>query len=169
MWEGIANYAIESNVHSNTQDFIEIAKKASNKHEKVVWTFKLNENANGLALFLNNEIYQVETFNRVEIYKKYFEKLVASFITSVFSKIDTSVDKIDMDFKEKLNSTLESISKSQKVQKKSAGAGKFYTFKNGYTGAELVFDGHLIHTVAILNSENRERNRKNIPIVDVIY
>ncbi len=160
VWNYVRDLSNISRTDSATDDFVEIGKKIIRDKDDVINSFKCDKDANGVAMFLNKELNQIEMYNRKEIYCRYFKKLINSFIIDAFNFIKKAQEKVEMDFERELNNILESISKIEKDITTTAGAGNFYTFRNVYTGAELIFNEHLIHRVAFLNKRQAQnRNR----------
>jgi len=107
IWNRVSDYEKENNMFSSTSDFNEILFERRNEMNKVFQDFIPNPEANGLVLFLGNNLSTIEIFNRKDIYTEYFPQIINSVLMEKIS-VKNTVEKLNreesiMKLEEKMN------------------------------------------------------------------
>lgn len=87
VWENVSSYIDACEIQSETESYSDIHFRKRKDFNKMIDKLELNENANGLAYFIQGKLCGIEIFNRNDIYKDYFQKILQSVAMEADLKI----------------------------------------------------------------------------------
>lgn len=150
IWDRVAENQKEFNIKSQTQSLSDIAIVKEKDFKKFTEEFKAEEEVNGIALFNGNKFVGLDLFNRAEVYKEYFPKILKGAAMQ-FLNVKAPSKKIDQsELKYKLLETMDNIEGFEKSTFEGAGAGIEERFESEIlNGFSLMFDNKLIHLTAM--------------------
>jgi len=157
VWNDVEQYSINFECDSPTKNLNEVYEKRKEDFDSFIKNFTVNENANGLAVFSDNRLLCTDLFNRTEIYREYFPKLLRSSSMELIhlKKKENTLTEAEGIYKTIL--LYDSIPAIESSTHKGVGAGTEKRFENrSVTGFILEFNKHIIHLTA-LNIEGEEK------------
>lgn len=97
LWSEINAYEICHEYNSETMDLNELMMAKENNFKKFIEDFHFDKDANGLAMFSGDKLINVEIFNKSDIYKEYFSKMLYSTAMEIYhlDKSDSKMQKDD--------------------------------------------------------------------------
>jgi hypothetical protein len=123
VWKEVSDYSMKMESNSRTDDFDEIMEKKRKNVEYIFKGFMPDADANGLAVFHNSKIILMEIFNRHDVYREYFEKIIMSVGYDFYSRKDED-GRIDREKAvEKLHRKFSRIAEEKFQERQSVGAG----------------------------------------------
>ena len=156
VWGNVASYSASFQVRSATSSLSDVYNEKKDQFEDFVTNFKLDGEANGVSIFVNKTLLNLEIFNRKDIYAEYFPKLLRGTAMEAF-RIKTKKDKItEAEAKYKMVTFLDKIEEIPMDVHKGVGVGSEKRFETKeLTGFELEYNKNLIHLTALnLGKEN---------------
>src|SRR5690606_10048358 len=94
VWNLIASSERISNKFSKTSNFSEQYADMNEGVNKFINSFEISPNVNGAALFFKSKLLSIDVYNRRDIYKEYFKKLITSSAIEIFHmKSDFVIDE----------------------------------------------------------------------------
>lgn len=163
VWSDVREYEEAYKYRSATSNLSDIFDDKRLDIERLINSFKPAEDSNGIAIFVNKRLLSLEIFNRKEVYKEYFEKLLKSVS---FEAVNIREDKNVLSEAEAFDRTLKLTESFQILHyeiHKGAGAGIEKRFETeGMTGFELEYEGHSIHFVALNLNRDKDKDEKKI-------
>jgi len=150
VWDNVSSYAKKFNVDSATNDLNELFCKKMENEKDPVSEFKCSESTNGLALFNGNKFLSLDLFNRADVYREYFPKIIrGAFLEFQYLK----GQKQNINEEEVKYKTLEVLDKTETIEKNTfdgIGVGTEKRFdKTNLIGLELFYNNLLIHQSVI--------------------
>ncbi len=113
--------------------------------------FTADKESNGTALFFGDKILSIDIFNRDEIFKEYFPKLIRSCAAETYYLMDKEIDFSEELAMKQTNDMLSKLQNQNYISKKTPGVGEFKSFcDDKISGFILSYENHLIH-LSILN------------------
>lgn len=156
VWNEVENYQMSFRVKSPTMNLNEVYDKNKDSFDSFVKNFQLNQDANGLAIFNEKKLLNIDVFNRTDIYQEYFPKILRSAAMEISLLKDKANDITEAEAVFKTVSLFDTLEKVEYTEHPGVGAGKEKRFDNDdLTGFELNFKNDLIHLTA-LNIEKRK-------------
>jgi hypothetical protein len=76
VWENVSSYMNACDILSVTDSYSDIHIRKRKDFTKMIDKLELNESANGLAYFIHGKLCGIEIFNRNDVYKDYFQKIL---------------------------------------------------------------------------------------------
>jgi len=76
VWKSVEDYRAAFSVESKTSNLGDVLESKENDFESIIKEFIPNEESNGLAIFIGGKLLNIDIFNRADIYKEYFGKLI---------------------------------------------------------------------------------------------
>lgn len=146
VWDKVHESIHKFGIHSETGDLGSIKKRKDQEIKSISSHFNYDEKANGLALFKNNKLLNMDIFNGSQVYQDYFPKLInAAAIDSLYDKkTDIKIDESELKYR--TLETLDMIDELEKNKFKGADLGEEERFENNLvTGFRLNYEGKLIH------------------------
>jgi len=166
VWKNVEDYQMFFKVASPTMNLSDVYAKEEKNFDQFTKNFNLNNDANGIILFVDKKVLNVEVFNRTDIYAEYFPKIIKSAAMEIFHLDKKENDLTEVEAIYKMQSMFDTIDTMPKTKHKGVAAGEEERFDSkDMTGFELKFKDHLVHLTA-LNIEkdadtNDYSNRRN--------
>jgi hypothetical protein len=161
VWNNVSAYSELLNVHSATDNIRDVYEEVKVDLESFLNQFNPEENANGVAIFTDDNLLSIDLFNRTEIYKEYFPKIIKSAAMEIvhLEKKESKLTKAEAEYK-----TVTLFDKLEGVEYSThpgVGVGEEKRFETDeVTGFELNFKKHLVHFTA-LNLEKRKGSSRS--------
>jgi len=154
VWQMVNEYTSLAKVDSETDNLSDVFDEKQKDFDNFLKEFKETEGANGIAVFVNRKLMNIDIFNRTDIYQEYFPKILKGAAMEAYwmKEDDQKLSEAEAIFK-----TVTFLDKFEDIQfetHKGVAAGNEKRFESGeLTGFELEYDNHLIH-LAALNLES---------------
>ncbi len=160
VWDSVDRYSNSLNFVSETSDLNEIIHSREKDFKEFLASFKFNEAANGMAMFSGHSLLSIDIFNRKDIYKEYFERLLKSAAVEMFALKSPNKAVTEAEASFKAVSFLDKIESIEKDRYDGVGVGYEMRFEDKeLTGFELNFDKHLIQLAALNIGDNENEIR----------
>lgn len=142
VWENIDELESSLNVGSKTSALNDSYKQRKLDIDKYKNAFSLQENQNGLLVYINGQVVGLEMIYNTSGYKQYHDKLIESYIIDAISKTDEEYDKKEVS----KDVFLDDIRKASCESFDSVGLGVDYRIENEeIMGSAMVFDDTIIN------------------------
>lgn len=145
VWESVSNMIEDKNTSSPTSNLHDVYEQKSDDLDNLLVNFKLSENSNGLAIFINDKLLNIDLFNRADVFSEYFPQLLKG---AALDTLNVKKAKI-INETESINKTMELLNNWDKldfITYHSMGVGAEKRFENNeHTGFELNYNEHIIH------------------------
>lgn len=142
VWENIADTERNFNYHSKTSSLHDVYQEKTYDIDKYRDAFSLQDNQNGLIVYINGRLVGLEMLYNSDRYKEYHDKLVESYIIDAIGNLN---DQIKND-EDKSEDFIDDIKKSKRESFDSVGLGVDYRIDdNDITGSAVVFDETVIN------------------------
>jgi len=167
VWRNVEDYQVMFKVNSPTMSLSDVYEKEKDNFEAFVKNFVINDDANGLAIFTDKKLLNIDVFNRTDIYQEYFPKMLRSTAMEVMHLKDKKNDLEEIEAIYKTQTMFDQLEKVEKTKHKGVAIGEETRFDTSdITGFELNFKNHLIHLTALSiekgmagSSDGNRRNR----------
>jgi hypothetical protein len=83
VWSNVSMSIDATESHSRTSCYSDIMDSKRDEYKDVMKDFILKDGANGISYFINDNLYGIEIFNRVDVYSDYFQKILNSIAIEV--------------------------------------------------------------------------------------
>lgn len=165
VWNDVENYSIAYKIKSPTMSLSDVFESKKEDFEEFVKKFPVNHDANGLAIFTDKQLLNVDLFNRTDIYQEYYPKILRSTAMEISHLKDKGNEITDAEAAFKTVNLFDNLEKIEYTVHPGVGVGEEKRFDSKeLTGFELNFKNHLIHlTLLNLEKENagqRDGNRR---------
>jgi hypothetical protein len=151
IWGKVEEFHISHQVESSTSNLSDIFDKKEVEFGELIKRFLLDPNANGMAVFFGNKLAGIDVFNRRDVFREYFPKLLRG---AAFESASVKTAKKLLTEAEAGYRTLEVMDKieEQKFEEQhGVGVGLDRRFgSEGLSGFELAYDKCLIHLAVFL-------------------
>ena len=149
VWDSVANYSALYSFKSSTANLEEVMDSQNDIFEDMVKGIKPIEFCNGLAIFIGDKLLNIDIFNRIDIYREYFPKLVRSAAMDAYHvKPKKVMERAEAEYK-----TLDFLDKFETLRFETHPAvaeGEEKRFEvREVTGFELTYKKNLIHLAAL--------------------
>lgn len=146
IWNRVSDYEKKYNLFSSTSDFNEVLFKRTNGMNETLKNFISNTEANGLVLFLGNNLSMIEIFNRKDIYSEYFPQIINSVLMEKIS-VKNTVEKLSKEESiEKLEENMNRLNRLELKEFPGLGVGKEKRVNSeDFDLYELEFEGKPVH------------------------
>lgn len=142
VWADIADIEDDLHIESKTSALNDSYRQRELDIEEYKNAFSLQENQNGLLVYINGQVVGLEMVYNTSRYKEYHDKLVESYIIDAISKSDEKYDQS----KESEADFLDDIRKASCESFDSVGLGVDYRIENeDITGSAMVFEDTVIN------------------------
>jgi hypothetical protein len=159
VWSDVADYSDMLHCESPTSSLNDIYEKKKNDLDTFLASFTHNEDANGLAVFSDNKLLCTDLFNRSEIYKEYFQKILRSSAMEMVLLKEKKNTLTEAEAIYKTLSLFDTIAAAESSSHPGTGVGEEKRFETKeITGFSLEFNSHIIHLTA-LNIEGGKDNK----------
>jgi hypothetical protein len=113
VWDSVSHYETRYGYHSGTSDLSELMETKKADFDSFIKFFNCDNDANGLAMFSGDKVVSIEIFNRTNIYKEYFSKLLRATAMEIFY-MDKEESKMQRDDAyDILNMEIEKLAKAK--------------------------------------------------------
>lgn len=161
VWKDVEDYQIAFSVKSPTGSLSDVYEKEKDNFEAFIKNFVVNKDANGLALFSDKQLLNIDVFNRTDIYQEYFPKILRSTAMEISHLKDKENKLEEVEAIYKTQATFDLLEKLEKTKHPGVAAGEESRFDSDeLTGFELDFKNNLIHLTA-LNVEKEKDKKQN--------
>lgn len=168
VWENVSYCMMETDTSSRTQSYSDINIAKRRDFNKMIDNLKINSEANGLAYFIGGKLTGIEIFNRTDVYKDYYQKLLQAIAMDADIKMKKRFmkEQWSLELQEAESVISEAISDFNKHQDlvdvcDGVCLGKEYrlqTEKEMYYN--LSYDEHTIHqSILVFEKDNSDRGR----------
>jgi len=160
VWDEVGKYQAAFSVNSPTMNLNELYDREGGNFESYIKDFTPDENANGVAVFSDKELINLDVFNRTNIYREYFSKILKSSAIEVSQLKDSIHELTEAEAISKTVLLFDTVGKAPFSEHPGVGAGNEKRYDNDeFTGFELGCDNAMIH-LTVLSIENG-KNRKH--------
>ena len=150
MWQGIREYNSSQGIFSKTSNLSDAYKNKADDLNEFLKSFKLNTYANGIAIFTRKNLLSIDVFNRTDIYRKYFSKLLKSVAAEVYYLKHENNNITSHEASENVLNFFKQLKNIEKNEFDSVGVGIEERFKSEeYTGFSLNYKNHVIHLAGL--------------------
>lgn len=150
VWDNVTMYSMKAGVNSKTSNLSDVFDEKQKDYDDFLKVFTINEDANGMAVFLNRNILNIDIFNRTDIYSEYFPKMLKGSAMEAFSVKQQSKKFSEAEAKYKTLSFLDKFDDLEFETYRGVGVGEEKRFDtNELTGFELVYENHSIHLTCL--------------------
>lgn len=161
MWDEINSYLSINSVNSHSANLSDIYENKKSDFENFIRLFKPIQDANGIAVFVNQELLNTDVFNRTDIYQEYFPKILRSTAIEAFYLDDKENKITEAEAFYKTTDLFDNLPQNKFTTHPGVGVGEEKKFDTkALTGLELSFQNHLIHLI-LLNLEYNSSENKN--------
>lgn len=146
IWDEVDKYIVYNKVQSHTKDFTSVYKHLDKDFDEFSKNFIVDNNSNGLAIFVDNSPLGIDIFNRTDIYREYFPKRLKSVALEVFNLKDLKNTMTEAEANYKTLALFDELEKVQFTMHDGVGVGKEKRYDNDkFVALELTYLQHLIH------------------------
>ena len=146
VWNEVHLNCIMANEHSDTSDFNILYERKYDEFDNVLKSFKLENNANGISVFVNNKLLHAEVFNRNDIYAEYFPKIIRSASLETYRLKSFDKVMIATEAFYKTQELLDNVEKLEHSENPGVGIGIEKRFETDqFTGFELIHLNKVVH------------------------
>lgn len=162
VWDDVNSYAEVFRVKSATMSLTDVYENKKEDFDTFIKNFPADPDSNGLAIFTDTELLNIDLFNRGDVYQEYYPKILRSTaMEAAFLKEKENIIT-EAEAKFKTLDLFDNIGKMKHSVHRGAGIGEEKRFEgNNLTGFELNFKGHMIH-LALLNLGETEKGERGI-------
>ncbi|MBS1518823.1 MAG: hypothetical protein JSS91_12105 [Bacteroidetes bacterium] len=150
IWNEVRCYEDTLDSRSASSDLNELFSKKEKELLELTGNLTYTEGSNGMAVFSGNRLISVEIFNRAEIFREYFPKLLKS---TAIELLKADINSQDISYEESVRAAEEFMNETEKINPKihkGVGAGTEKRFSSDMlTGFELNYDKKPVHFVAL--------------------
>lgn len=152
IWNTVSKVSEKMEVNSSTSNLSDVFDRRSNSYEKFLNTFKPDNEANGVAFFINKKLVNIEIFNRTNIFSEYFPKMLKGISMDAFGlKTEGKIGKAEAEYK--VLELLDQMEITHMDLHKGVGLGNEKRFvTNDVSGFQLDYNSNLIHFTAMRNN-----------------
>lgn len=162
VWDDVDNYSMSFSIKSPTMNLMDIYENKKKDFESFIDNFPVNEDANGLAIFTDRELLNVDLFNRTDIYREYYPKILRSTAMEVFALKDKQNNITEAEAKYKTLDLFDNLEKINYTKHNGVGVGDEKRYNsNKLTGLELTYKNHLIHLTLLNFGKEYNGKRRN--------
>jgi len=156
VWSDVDHYSNILNIHSATDNLSDIYHKKQKSFNDQAMKFKVDPNANGVAIFIRKKLLSIDIFNRKNIHSSYFNKLVKGAAFEAINLKSTNEKPTKEEAYFKTISLLDNLDKQEYIIHRGVGVGNEKRYQSDeVSGFELSYKQNLIHLSAInLSNEN---------------
>ena len=158
VWKNVEDYQTMFKVASPTMSLSDVYESEKDNFETFIKNFTLNNDANGLALFSDNNLLNVDVFNRTDIYQEYFPKILRSTAMEISMLKEKTNEITEAEAIYKTQETFDLLEKIEHTKHPAVAAGEESRFDaEELTGFELQFRNQLIHLTALNIEKGKDK------------
>ena len=160
VWEEVENYSIAFKVKSATMNLTDVFESKKVDFDSFAEHFPVEIEANGLAIFTDRELLNIDLFNRTDIYQEYYPRILRSAGMEVAALDDKTNEITEAEAKYKTADLFDNLEKLEYTLHPGAGVGKEKRFSgDSLTGFELSFKSSMVH-LALLNLKESDDGKR---------
>lgn len=153
VWKEVDEFLEIHNSISTTMDFTKVYEDKEKDFNDFIKQFSVNNESNGVAIFVDNSPLGIDIFNRTDIYQEYFPKRLKGIALEVFNLKEKENTMTETEANYKTLSLFDELEKLQYTEHDGVGIGREKRYDNDKLVAlELKYLKHLIH-FTLLNLE----------------
>ena len=150
VWNKVSDYEEAHHCKSMTSNLSFIYENKESEFAEFMKIFGLNAEANGIAIFIKNKILNIDLFNRDNIFREYFPKILKAAAMETYRLRESDRPLSETEAKFKTNDFFDNFEKLEFSIHKSLGVGQERRFETmEFTGLELAYENHLIHLTSL--------------------
>lgn len=159
VWSKVNDYSKRYKVASPTANLSDIFDNQESHFEDFVSKFKHIEGTNGIAIFIKNNLVNIDVFNRTDIFSEYFPKLLKGSAMEAFRLKDNENGIKEAEVKYKVLTFLDKLEEINYEIYKGVGVGNEKRFETKeMTGFELNYENKMIHLTALNLASSKRQN-----------
>ncbi len=160
VWDDVESYSIAFKVKSSTMSLTDVYDSKKEDFDSFAENFPADKEANGLAVFTDQELLNIDLFNRTDIYHEYYPRILRSAAMEVAALDDKPNEITESEAKYKTDVLFDDLEKMKYTIHHGAGVGKEKRFEGDVlTGFELSFKSSMVH-LALLNLEEPDNGKR---------
>jgi hypothetical protein len=155
VWDDVKSYSIRAGVKSKSDNLSDVFEGKRGDFDQFISGFKLNTNANGMAVFVKGNLLSIDIFNRTNIFAEYFPRILRGCAMEVFG-LKGSAEITEAEASYKAIDFIEKFERQEFRDYPGAGVGIERRYRSEeLTGFELVYNSNLIHLTALNLSKEK--------------
>jgi hypothetical protein len=149
IWSEVEEHQTILRVNSPTSNLSDVFEEKRGDIDNFIADFKVEEEANGMTVFINKNILSVDTFNRTNIYKEYFQKILRGVSSEAIYLKKTNSVLEEAEIKFKTLNFFDELEKSKSNIYPGVGVGNERRFDSDkISGFNLFYSDQTIHLTA---------------------
>ncbi len=150
IWDTVSRFEAQSQVSSKTSNLSDVYSRKRAEFDKFVSAFQCNESANGVAIFRGRRLLSLDAFNRRQIFREYFPKILRGVALEVCNEKHEREPLGEAEAKFRVLDFFDSFDALPWEAYKAVAAGEERRFETE-TLAGFVLDagGHMIHLTTL--------------------
>ncbi len=161
VWNDVADYSTAFSVKSPTMSLTDVYDKKKEDFDSFIKNYPADSGANGLAIFTDRELLNIDLFNRKDIYLEYYPRILKSAAMEIAALKEKENEITEAEAKYKTVELFDNLEKMKYTEHRGAGVGSEKRFeKDNLTGFELSFKNHLIHLTLLNLGETKHGERR---------
>ena len=150
VWEDVHLYCMAMEERSETSDFNILYEKNVDEFSNILKMFRLENNANGISVFVKNRLLHIEIFNRTDVYAEYFPKILRSALIETYRLKASEKILSEAEAYYKTQELLDTTEKLQYSENPGVGVGVERRFEtDDFTGFNLIYNNKTIHSTIL--------------------
>ncbi len=150
VWENVQSFVHQSKTTSRTHSLADIYEQKHDDLESVTQQFDPADEANGFAVFVDNRLLNIDLFNRRDIYREYFKKVIHGIAAETLFLIDKGKSITESEVKYRALDVLDSVEKIEGSEHPGVALGIERRFESKeVTGFHLQYDDLLVHLAVL--------------------
>jgi hypothetical protein len=164
VWNDVQSYATYYKVVSPTMSLTDVFENKKGDFDSFIKNFPADPDSNGLAVFTDRDLLNIDLFNRTDIYREYFPRILRSTAMEIASLKEKANEITEAEAKFKTADMFDNLEKMEHTKHPGAGVGEEKRYdKDNLTGFELSYKTHLIHmTILNLGETNNDERRNRV-------
>jgi hypothetical protein len=160
IWDRVSEYHTQQGVHSATDSLSDLYGKKEAEFEGFIKGFEAFPEGNGMAVFFGKDLLSIDLFNRAEVYREYFPKILRGIAAEIFQSEREGAGLAEAEGSYRALDFLDHFEGLELEEFPGVGLGREKRFDlPGMTGFELGFEGRMVH-LAALKGEREKRTRQ---------
>lgn len=154
IWKSVMFYEENYKSGSSTSNLSDVFDCRKEDLENSAKSFEIESGSNGIAIFLNKRLVNIEVFNKDVIYNEYFPKLIKGVYFEANLQTKQKNDLNEDDAFTKVKEFFDGLTYMKFDEHKGVGAGIEKRFDTAeMTGFELNYENYSVHIAALGSQE----------------
>lgn len=160
IWKFVSDYQKDLNYFSETSNLSEVYEAKHRDIENLTSKYNPEKNSNGIAIFINAKLLNLEVYNSSKIYEEYFPRLLKGAFMDVYSTKRKDIAMTEAEAFYKTNDFLDIYENLNFEIHKGVAAGTEKRFDTSeFSGLELIYKDKTIHLAALnLKKESKQQD-----------